>query len=675
MAILQYLAIHADNIVTRETLFDQFWPNQVVTADALNRAMSNIRRALGDSSNNPQYVATIRNQGYKLVAPVTVLADPRVNQHQRLVKNMAQKAAQKTAQKAAQTALPTPSKIQLPKLMTAMSLIVVSVVFALLFTFDLLPTQAHSTTASHLQRITYDQAQNIMPTLSPDGETMAYIAKNQGQPNQLMRFKNEQTGAINLGDKSSHYSYPVFGHDDHALAVISEKAGQHKLVIFTLNKHHQIDLLTLKRPGAGLSWHPKQNLLAYSQAHPTTGKPVIFTVHSQLNQPRVITDAGSGINDQHPQFSPDGENIAFIRQFGQAQQALFVTDLQGNSRQISDDYSRILSYVWLTADDLLLSLDSGLIKLSLSGQITELTVERNGANIKPEFMVYHHPTQRLVFSQTTNSAQIATYALSGDGTKTSHLLTQSQTRDTQGTISQNGANLAFVSNRSGQFQIWLRRGNRLYPLKSTKADRIYDLRWSPNSKMLAAIGKTADEYFLLICHFDNNTVVKQSLNQQPANLIDWQNNKVLFFSQKQLSRWQLRQYDLNKKQTAQLTDLDVYQARLTPDKRRLAFINSQTTDIWLYDWQGNPNLLANAQQLNLRRNWFVDNQFLYYLKPINDLSQSQLWGIDLNNRQQKQLAQLPALDLTSRPQKLIYNFTASQHSQLDGDIWSVDIGL
>ena len=65
MAILQYLAIHADNIVTRETLFDQFWPNQVVTADALNRAMSNIRRALGDSSNNPQYVATIRNQGYK----------------------------------------------------------------------------------------------------------------------------------------------------------------------------------------------------------------------------------------------------------------------------------------------------------------------------------------------------------------------------------------------------------------------------------------------------------------------------------------------------------------------------------------------------------------------------------------------------------------------------------
>ena len=50
-----------------------FGPNKWVTEDALNRVMSSLRRLFKDNASNPEYIATIRKVGYKLVADVTVL--------------------------------------------------------------------------------------------------------------------------------------------------------------------------------------------------------------------------------------------------------------------------------------------------------------------------------------------------------------------------------------------------------------------------------------------------------------------------------------------------------------------------------------------------------------------------------------------------------------------------
>lgn len=97
MAILQFLVMNANEVVSREVLFAKFWKNQVVTEDALNRAMWNIRRSLGDTPNNPKYIATIRNRGYKLIAPTTVLEDPRVKAHQASVQKNREKNLLPTA--------------------------------------------------------------------------------------------------------------------------------------------------------------------------------------------------------------------------------------------------------------------------------------------------------------------------------------------------------------------------------------------------------------------------------------------------------------------------------------------------------------------------------------------------------------------------------------------------
>jgi DNA-binding winged helix-turn-helix (wHTH) protein/Tol biopolymer transport system component len=57
-------------IVEKDELLDQVWPDTHVTEDSLTQSISVLRRALGEDSTQPQYIATIPRRGYRFIAPV-----------------------------------------------------------------------------------------------------------------------------------------------------------------------------------------------------------------------------------------------------------------------------------------------------------------------------------------------------------------------------------------------------------------------------------------------------------------------------------------------------------------------------------------------------------------------------------------------------------------------------
>jgi TolB-like protein/DNA-binding winged helix-turn-helix (wHTH) protein/Flp pilus assembly protein TadD len=61
-------------VVTREELRGRLWPQTTVDFDhGLNKAISKIREALGDSSGHPRFVETIARRGYRFLADVAVV--------------------------------------------------------------------------------------------------------------------------------------------------------------------------------------------------------------------------------------------------------------------------------------------------------------------------------------------------------------------------------------------------------------------------------------------------------------------------------------------------------------------------------------------------------------------------------------------------------------------------
>jgi TolB-like protein/DNA-binding winged helix-turn-helix (wHTH) protein len=66
-------------LVTREELHLKLWPETTVDFDhGLNKAISKIREALGDSAENPRFIETVARRGYKFLADVTVVGDATV---------------------------------------------------------------------------------------------------------------------------------------------------------------------------------------------------------------------------------------------------------------------------------------------------------------------------------------------------------------------------------------------------------------------------------------------------------------------------------------------------------------------------------------------------------------------------------------------------------------------
>src|ERR1700761_1022556 len=62
-------------LVTREELRARLWPQTVVDFDhGLNKAISKIRDALGDSAENPRFIQTVARRGYRFLADVTVVS-------------------------------------------------------------------------------------------------------------------------------------------------------------------------------------------------------------------------------------------------------------------------------------------------------------------------------------------------------------------------------------------------------------------------------------------------------------------------------------------------------------------------------------------------------------------------------------------------------------------------
>jgi serine/threonine protein kinase len=70
--LLRLLIEYGGKIVTRDEIKKLLWPNDtIVDFDrSINVAMAILRKAVGDSAENPQYIETLPRRGYRLIVPV-----------------------------------------------------------------------------------------------------------------------------------------------------------------------------------------------------------------------------------------------------------------------------------------------------------------------------------------------------------------------------------------------------------------------------------------------------------------------------------------------------------------------------------------------------------------------------------------------------------------------------
>jgi TolB-like protein/DNA-binding winged helix-turn-helix (wHTH) protein len=72
--LLTMLLEKPGELVIREELRERLWPKTIVDFDhGLNKAISKVRDALGDSADNPRFIETVASRGYRFLADVAVV--------------------------------------------------------------------------------------------------------------------------------------------------------------------------------------------------------------------------------------------------------------------------------------------------------------------------------------------------------------------------------------------------------------------------------------------------------------------------------------------------------------------------------------------------------------------------------------------------------------------------
>src|SRR5580700_3632510 len=69
--VLAYLVEHVGRVVSQDEILEALWPETYVNPEVLRKNIQEIRKALRDLPDNPEFIETLPKRGYRFIAPVT----------------------------------------------------------------------------------------------------------------------------------------------------------------------------------------------------------------------------------------------------------------------------------------------------------------------------------------------------------------------------------------------------------------------------------------------------------------------------------------------------------------------------------------------------------------------------------------------------------------------------
>src|SRR5262245_24916098 len=68
--VLQHLVAHRERVIPHAELIESVWRGTAVGSDVLKVRVRRLRHILGDDARSPRFIASVRGEGYRFVAPV-----------------------------------------------------------------------------------------------------------------------------------------------------------------------------------------------------------------------------------------------------------------------------------------------------------------------------------------------------------------------------------------------------------------------------------------------------------------------------------------------------------------------------------------------------------------------------------------------------------------------------
>ena len=338
------------------------------------------------------------------------------------------------------------------------------------------------------------------PSLSPDGNQVAFERNGDIFVKQVDGEALVQLTKTEMPEYAPAWSPDgrqiAFTRGDEGVFVISPLGGGERRIAKTRPP------LLLKT----IAWSPDAATLVISEMTSPVCASLFAISVTTGEKTRLTTPPEPSIGDGWPVVSRDGTAVAFARYSQDTSANVYVMPLTGGpSRQLTTDKASIFGIAWSAETDLVFSSDRdgtsrlwrvsakpssqhSLSRLDVAGEDARFPSTSRPASSTPVRLAY----QRFAQNLDIRRAEIVAEGTAQHTLKSSHPFIVSTKSEDHPRYSPDGSKIAFVSRRSGSYEIWLCDADASNPVRLTSMNGplVIGPQWSPDSRRIAFFAAT-----------------------------------------------------------------------------------------------------------------------------------------------------------------------------------------
>ncbi|HEY8560101.1 MAG TPA: protein kinase [Pyrinomonadaceae bacterium] len=473
------------------------------------------------------------------------------------------------------------------------------------------------------------------PALSPDGKQLAFAWTGEGHDNYDIYVKIVDAGTpLRLTTSPEAEMSPAWSPDSRFIAFL-RGTGENKgfYIVPALGGAERKIADAYGRNGAtaqpqALDWSPDGKTLAVVDKISEDAPWSVFLVSIETGEKRQLTVPPVGYaGDLLIAFSPDGRQLAFVRRVEAGVSDIYLIPAEGGEpAPVTRDALTVRGLDW-TGDGERIVFSSE----RSGGYATLWTVPADGAAAPAPVAGTGENTaelsvslqgNRLAYAQLSADTNLWRVAIP-DGADKGPPKTNPPAKFISSTrmeedprYSPDGKRIAFSSNRSGSFEIWVANGDGQNPVQLTNFNSSAvsgSPSWSPDGRFIAFDSRAEGNADIYVVNADGGSPRRLTTGASEDAVPSWsRDGRFLYFASKRTARFEIWKMPATGGEAVQVTHDGGFISSESTDGRVLYFTKGRSdTSLWSLAAEGGAE--NKVIENNVGRSWTVTEQGIYFL--------------------------------------------------------------
>jgi len=554
--VLSFLYQNQGRVVERDAINSKVWHGQVISDNALNRSISQLRKLLALAESPQPTIETIPKVGYRLVIPESNNSD---EEQDVLSRNDFKKG-----------------KSQSNKVDYTITKVIMFSVFTLIV-FVSYVYEKYLSSVDEVKFIqstlTHSPGVEKLARFSPDGKSIAFVQVDQKKGEEFIYLLDVETRQTKSLTHESKYILSLAWSPDSNKIIYSHWNNIHErecgVSLLALDGYSNVTeenqvLNCSERSLIYLAWDQKSKKIYFNERESFDRPYAVYSyslISKRITQLTLPKQEGNFKGDYFVVGNLLGTRIAIVRYLATDRLRLMIYDTENGELITSNLISeKISSITWFGSQEKLLSvIDKQLHLYELSNNSFQpfYFIGKNSSSINTDINA-----KRIVFTQSKVDLNLHSYDLLTE--KKIADITKTTSNELMPSFANNSNSIAYLSNQSGKFQVWLtdENGKHNKVSYSPASLGLTPLKWSPDDRQI--LFQHEDEIFTL--NIANKNIKRIIDITHKSSVANWSTNgESIFYSSEKSGEWQIWRYDISNGKHQQVTMEGGYSANQHPN--------------------------------------------------------------------------------------------------------------